>query len=98
MTRLNFVLAIAILGSALYLVNVQYESRKLFTALEKAQAEAHRLESENERLQVEKRSQVTPLRLEKLAKERLQMRTVTPAITNYVTYKADEVRTPQGAQ
>jgi hypothetical protein len=33
-----------------------------------------------------------------LAKERLQMRTVTPAITNYVTYKADEVRTPQGAQ
>ena len=98
MTRLTFVLAIAILGSALYLVNVQYESRKLFTALEKAQAEAHRLESENERLQVEKRSQVTPLRLEKLAKERLQMRTVTPAITNYVTYKADEVRTPQGAQ
>ena len=98
MTRLNFVLAIAILGSALYLVNVQYESRKLFTALEKAQAEAHRLESENERLQVEKRSQVTPLRLEKLAKERLQMRTVTPAITNYVTYKADEVRPPQGAQ
>ena len=98
MTRLTFVLAMAILGSALYLVNVQYESRKLFTALEKAQAEAHRLESENERLQVEKRSQVTPLRLEKLAKERLQMRTVTPAITNYVTYKADEVRTPQGAQ
>ena len=98
MTRLNIVLVMAILASALYLVNVQYESRKLFTALDKARAEAHRLESENERLQVEKRSQVTPLRLEKLAKERLQMRTVTPAITNYVSYKADEVRTPQGAQ
>jgi cell division protein FtsL len=97
-TRLNFILVMAILASALYLVNVQYESRKLFTALDKARAEAHRLESENERLQVEKRSQVTPLRLEKLAKERLQMRTVTPAITNYVTYKADEVRTIQGAQ
>ena len=96
--RLNFILVMAILASALYLVNVQYESRKLFTALDKARAEAHRLESENERLQVEKRSQVTPLRLEKLAKERLQMRTVTPAITNYVTYKADEVRTIQGAQ
>ncbi len=98
MTRLNFILVMAILASALYLVNVQYESRKLFTALDKARAEAHRLESENERLQVEKRSQVTPLRLEKLAKERLQMRTVTPAITNYVTYKADEVRTTQDAQ
>ena len=91
MTRLIFVLVMAILASALYLVNVQYESRLLFTALDKARAEAHRLESENERLQVEKRSQVTPLRLEKLAKERLQMRTVTPAITNYVTYKSDDV-------
>ena len=91
MTRLTFVLVMAILASALYLVNVQYESRKLFTALDKSRAEAHRLESENERLQVEKRSQVTPLRLEKLAKERLQMRTVTPAITNYVTYKSDDV-------
>jgi cell division protein FtsL len=90
-TRLTFVLVMAILASALYLVNVQYESRKLFTALDKSRAEAHRLESENERLQVEKRSQVTPLRLEKLAKERLQMRTVTPAITNYVTYKSDDV-------
>ena len=98
MTRLIFILVMAILASALYLVNVQYETRKLFTALDKARAEAHRLESENERLQVEKRSQVTPLRLEKLAKDRLQMRTVTPAITNYVTYKADEVRTTQGAQ
>ncbi len=98
MTRLTFVLVMAILASALYLVNVQYESRKLFTALDKARAEAHRLESEHERLQVEKRAQITPLRLEKLAKERLQMRTVTPAITNYVTYKADEARTPQGAQ
>lgn len=98
MTRLTFVLVMAILASALYLVNVQYESRKLFTALDKARAEANRLESENDRLQVEKRAQVTPLRLEKLAKERLQMRTVTPAITNYVTYQAVDVRSAQGAQ
>jgi cell division protein FtsL len=42
-TRLTFVLVMAILASALYLVNVQYESRKLFTALDKARAEAHRL-------------------------------------------------------
>ena len=98
MTRLNFLLVLALLASALYLVNVQYESRQLFTALDKARAEAHRLESDNERLQVEKRAQVTPLRLEKLAKERLQMRTVTPAITNYVSFKADDVHTPKGAQ
>jgi cell division protein FtsL len=33
---------------------------------------------------VEKRAQATPLRVEKLAKEQLQMRTTTPAITQYV--------------
>ena len=36
------------------------------------------------RLQGEKRAQATPLRVEKLAKEQLQMRTTTPAITQYV--------------
>ena len=94
MTRLSLVLLMAVLASALYLVDVKYESRRLFTALEKARAEAHRLESDNERLQVEKRTQVTPLRLEKLAKERLQMRTVTPATTNYVSYKAEVAPAP----
>ncbi len=89
MNRLNFVLVLGVLASALYLVSVQYESRRLYSAIDRARSEAHRLASDNERLQVEKRSQVTPLRLEKLAKERLQMRTVTPAITNYVTFKAE---------
>ncbi|MNU06804.1 Cell division protein FtsL [compost metagenome] len=33
---------------------------------------------------MEKRAQATPLRVEKLAKEQLQMRTASPAITQYV--------------
>ena len=32
----------------------------------------------------EKRAQATPLRVEKLARDQLQMRTTTPAITQYV--------------
>ena len=83
MTRLNVVLLLAVLASALYLVNVQYESRRLFTELDKAGSEAHRLELEFERLQLEKREQATPMRVEKLAREQLQMRTATPAITYY---------------
>jgi cell division protein FtsL len=86
MNRLNLFLLLAVLGSALYLVNVQYESRRLFSDLDKARSQAHRIESDNERLQVERRAQATPLRVEKLAKERLQMRSTTPAITHYVTY------------
>ena len=84
MTRLNLVLLVAVLASALYLVHTQYESRRLFTELDRAVAEARRLETEHQRLQVEKRAQATPLRVEQLARARLQMRTATPAITQYV--------------
>jgi cell division protein FtsL len=85
MTRLNIVLLLAVLASAIYLVHTQYESRRLFTELDRAVAEARRLETEHQRLQVEKRAQATPLRVEKIARAQLNMRTATPAITQYVS-------------
>ena len=88
MTRLNLFLLLAVLASALYLVNVQYESRRRVSELDKAGSEARRLEADKERLQLEKRAQATPLRVERLATEQLQMRAATPAITHYVTYGA----------
>jgi cell division protein FtsL len=84
MARLNFLLLLAVLATALYLVHTEYQSRQLFTELDRAQNEARRLELDGDRLQVEKRAQATPLRVEKLAKEQLKMRTTTPAITQYV--------------
>ena len=87
MTRLILVLLLAVVASALYLVRTQYESRRLFVELEKATAQSRKIDADNERLQVEKRAQATPLRVEKLARDRLQMRTTTPAITQYVSYK-----------
>ena len=84
MTRINILLLVAIIASALYLVRTQYESRRLFTELDRANSEARKIELEHERLQVEKRGQATPLRVEKIAKEQLQMRTASPAITQYV--------------
>lgn len=95
MTRLSVALLLAVIASALYLVHTQYESRRLYVELEKAMAQSRKIETDNERLQVEKRAQATPLRVEKLAKDRLQMRTATPAITQYVTY-ADGAA-PKGA-
>ena len=88
MTRLSLVLLAAVMVSALYLVRVQYDSRRLFTELDRATAEARRLEVERGRLEVEKRAEATSLRVEKLAKDKLAMRTVTPAITEYVTSSA----------
>jgi cell division protein FtsL len=57
--------------------------------LEAAMKEATRLELEHERLQVERRSQASPLRIEQIAKQQLQMRLVTPGITQYVKQPAD---------
>lgn len=91
MSRFNLVLLLGVIASALYLVHIQYESRRLFVELEKTAAQSRKIEADNERLQVEKRAQATPLRVEKLAKDRLQMHTTTPAITQYVTYKDNAV-------
>jgi len=88
MTRLNLVLLLAVLFSALYLVHTQYESRRLYVEIEKTITLSRQLEADKERLQVDKRAQATPLRVEQISRERLQMRTATPAITQYVTYKA----------
>ena len=85
MTRVSIVLLLLVIASALFLVRTQYESRPPFTALVRAVPEARRLETEHQRLQVEKRAQATPLRVETLARNKLHMRTVTPAITQYVT-------------
>jgi cell division protein FtsL len=88
MMRINLVLMLAVLASALYLVSVQYESRRVFADLDKARSTARRLDTEYERLQVEKRAQATPARVERLAKQQLQMRQTTPGITTYVSYTA----------
>lgn len=83
--RLNLLLTLAVMATALYLVHVQYESRRLYVELEKANAQARKLEVAHESLQAEKRAQATPLRVEQLAKSKLQMHSVTPAITQYVS-------------
>jgi cell division protein FtsL len=83
-TRLNLVLLAAVLMSALFLVRTQYESRRLYAELDRAESDARRLGIEREKLEFEKRAQATPLRVQTLAKEQLHMRTATPAITQYV--------------
>jgi cell division protein FtsL len=85
MTRLSIVLLLAVIASALVLVHSQYETRRLFMALESANKEAKRLAVDHDRLQVERRAQATPLRVEHIARQQLQMRAASPAITQYVS-------------
>lgn len=85
MTRLNIVLFLVLIASGLYLVRVSYQARHLFVEVERAQAEQRALDTEYEQLTLEKRTQATPLRVEKVAREKLNMRTATAAVTHYVT-------------
>jgi cell division protein FtsL len=85
MMRVNLLLFPAVLATMLYIVKVQYDSRQLFVAIEKAIVQVRKLELEHASLQVESRAQATPLIIEKLAKERLQMRSATPAVTQYTS-------------
>ena len=98
MTRVNVVLLIMLLASSLYLVRVSYDARRLFAELDRAQGEERQLDTEFERLKAEKQSQATPLRVEKTAREKLAMRTATPAITQYVTYSKASSAPAGGAQ
>ncbi|MGA0609496.1 cell division protein FtsL [Caldimonas sp. KR1-144] len=88
MTRLNLLLLVALVASSLYLVRVSYESRRLFAELDRSQQHAAAIEHEHERLQLERRAQATPLRVEKVAREKLAMRGATPAVTQYVALAA----------
>lgn len=85
MSRISFLLFLAVMASAFMLVRTQYESRVLTTERDRAMSEARRIETELDRLEVERRAQATPLRVEKLAREQLRMRTITPAITQYAS-------------
>jgi cell division protein FtsL len=85
MTRFNFLLLVAVIATMLYIVKIQYESRQLFVAIEKATVDVRKLELEHASLQVESRAQATPLIIEKLAKEKLKMRSATPAVTQYTS-------------
>lgn len=88
MTRLNLLLLLVLIASAVYLVRVSHESRRLFTELDRARSEERLLDSEFERLKSDKQSQATPLRVEKTARDKLAMRGATPAVTEYISRSA----------
>ena len=85
MTRVNLLLTLALLASALYLVRTAYESRRLFAELHRSRNEAARLDTDYKRLEAERQAAATHLRVERTAREKLAMRTATPAVTLYVS-------------
>jgi cell division protein FtsL len=100
MGRWGAILLLVLVGSAVYLVRTSYESRRLFVQLERERARATELAVDDERLQIERRAQATHLRVERVARERLNMRTANAAVTQYVGVGVGELTAPaaSGAQ
>ena len=83
MTKLNVLLLMVVIASALLLVKTAYEARRLFTDIHRAEVEALRLEGEHKRLEADRQLQATNLRVERTAREKLKMTTASPAVTMY---------------
>ena len=83
--KLNVLLLLVLVGSAMYLVKTSYESRRLFAELDKLQNEQRRLDTDYQRLVTERQAEATHLRVERVARDKLKMSTPTPAVTHYVS-------------
>jgi cell division protein FtsL len=94
MSRLSVLLLLVLVASAVYLVRTSYESRRLFVQLEHERARTTELQVEEERLQIERRSQATHWRVERTAREKLAMRTANASVTQYVKAPVVEAAAP----
>lgn len=84
---INIWLLLMVLGTALLLVRWQYESRRLYVALEKAESQGKQLEADNARALADKRQLSAPARVQQVATQQLAMREVDPAVTLYLGAK-----------
>ncbi len=66
-------LLLVAMGSAIACIYAKHESRKLFTQLQALEAERDRLEVDWGRLQIEQSTWSTHARVEKLAREQMNM-------------------------
>ena len=75
MLRFNMILLLIAVVCALGVVTSQHRARKLFQELEAEQERAKVLDVEFGQLQLELSTWATPTRIEKIARDRLKMRT-----------------------
>lgn len=87
--RLISLIALLLVMSALSLINSQYQARRLFIALERAQGTARQLEIEWAQLQLDQSSLAKHARIETIAKRELNMVAVSPERTQYLVMGAN---------
>jgi cell division protein FtsL len=93
MTRVSLLLLVALVLSGLFLVKTSYESRRLFAEIERAKAEETQLSADARRLDAERRTEATHLKIERTARDKLAMRMATPDVTLYL----NDTRAPEAS-
>ena len=78
--RVNLILVIVALACALSIVASNHRARKLFIELDREQERMHALDIEWGQLQLEQSTWANHARVEKIAHEKLQMKTPPPAV------------------
>ena len=78
-------LIVAVMASAIGGVYAKHETRKLFTELQELTIERDRLEVDWGKLQIEQSTWSTHARVEKLAREQMDMHIPVPERTSLVT-------------
>ena len=86
MVRFNILLLLAAVLCALSVVTSQHQARKLFQAMETEQERAKQLDVEYDQLQIELSTWAASPRIDKIAREKLKMR--TPEVAKIVTASA----------
>lgn len=84
MTRLSFALAVVLVGTAFSLVHTQYQSRRLYAAVDKARALSTELEIEWESLRAQRRTAAAAARVQRIARKELDMRSPNASTTIYL--------------
>ena len=85
MRRVNAILLVLVIVSALSVITSQHHARKLFSQLEGEQAQATKLGEEFTQLQLEQSTWATNKRVESVASKSLGMRLPDPTDTVIVT-------------
>jgi cell division protein FtsL len=84
-TRVNLVLLMSLVLCALSLVNSQYQARRLFIELERAQSLSRQYEVQWTQLRLDQSTLAKSARIESHAAQELGMVPVSPERTQYLT-------------
>ncbi|AZR86100.1 cell division protein [Bordetella pertussis] len=88
MGRISLIVAALLMLSAISLVTSRYQSRQLFIELGRSQAEARDLDTNWRRLQLERAELARNARIDRAARDDLQMIPIVPDRTLYMNQPA----------